>query len=80
MSVKEIHDFLLYSLIINYVIVLIWFGAFSLAHDKLYRLHSRWFNLSMQIFDTIHYAGLATYKIGIILLNLVPLIALCLVF
>lgn len=80
MSVKEIHDFLLYSLIINYVIVLIWFGAFSLAHDKLYRLHSRWFNLSMQSFDTIHYAGLATYKIGIILLNLVPLIALCLVF
>lgn len=80
MSVKEIHDFLLYSLIINYVIVLIWFGAFSLAHDKLYRLHSRWFNLSIQSFDTIHYAGLATYKIGIILLNLVPLIALCFVF
>lgn len=80
MPVKEIHAFLLYSLVINYAILLVWFGAFSLAHDKIYRLHSRWFNISMQSFDLIHYAGLATYKIGIILLNLVPLIALCLAF
>jgi hypothetical protein len=33
----------------------------------------------VESFDAIHYAGLAVYKIGIILLNLVPLIALCMV-
>lgn len=80
MSVKEIHDFLLYSLVINYLILLVWFGFFVKAHDFIYRLHSRWFNISMQTFDTIHYSGLAVYKIGIILLNLVPLLALCLVY
>jgi len=80
MSVKEIHDFLLYSLVINYLILLIWFGFFVKAHDLIYRLHSRWFNISMQTFDTIHYSGLAIYKIGIILLNLVPLLALCIVY
>lgn len=80
MSVKEIHDFLLYSLIINYLILLVWFGFLVLAHDFVYRLHSRWFNFSMQTFDTIHYSSMAIYKVGIVLLNLVPLIALCLVF
>ena len=80
MSVKEIHDFLLYSLVINYLILLIWFGFFVKAHDFIYRLHSRWFNISMQTFDTIHYSGIAVYKIGIILLNLVPLLALCIVY
>ncbi len=42
-------------------------------------MHTRWFRLSVETFDAIHYAGLAVYKIGIILLNLVPFIALCLV-
>jgi hypothetical protein len=80
MSVKEIHDLLLYSLIINYLILLIWFGFFAIAHDWIYRLHTRWFNLSMQSFDTIHYSGMAVYKIGILLLNLTPLIVLCLIY
>jgi hypothetical protein len=30
----------------------------------------------VELFDDIHYAGLAIHKIGILLLNLVPLIAL----
>ncbi|MDZ4098198.1 MAG: hypothetical protein U1E13_05790 [Methylophilaceae bacterium] len=80
MPIKEIHDFLLYSLVINYLILLIWFGFFVKGHDFIYRLHSRWFNISMQTFDTIHYSGLAVYKISIILLNLVPLLALCLTY
>jgi hypothetical protein len=42
----------------------------------MFRIHSRWFKLSLETFDAIHYGGLAIYKIGIILLNLVPLIAL----
>src|ERR1035437_4324690 len=45
----------------------------------MYRMHGRWFKLSIETFDAIHYAGLSVYKIGIILLNLVPLVALYLV-
>jgi hypothetical protein len=39
-------------------------------------MHTRWFKLSVETFDAIHYVGMATYKLGIILLNLVPLLAL----
>ena len=42
----------------------------------MYRLHSRWFRLSVEQFDVLHYAGMARDKIGILLFNLVPYIAL----
>jgi hypothetical protein len=41
----------------------------------MYRLHSRWFQVSRETFDALHYAGMTIYKVGILLFNLVPLIA-----
>jgi hypothetical protein len=80
MNSDNIKELLLYSLAFNYAILMLWFGVFSLAHDWIYRLHSRWFSLSAETFDALHYAGMAVYKIGIIMLNIAPLIALWLVF
>jgi len=60
-------------------VLFVWFGVFVFAHDWMYRMHGRWFKLSIETFDAIHYAGLSVYKIGILLLNLVPLVALYLV-
>jgi hypothetical protein len=67
---------LLWCAIINYAILLVWFLFFILAHDWMYLLHSRWFRFSIEQFDTLHYAGMSIYKLGILLLNLVPYIAL----
>jgi hypothetical protein len=61
---------------INYGVLLLWFGVFVLAHDLLYRIHTRWFKLSVEAFDALHYGGMAVYKVGVLLLNLVPLLAL----
>lgn len=81
MNIDELKDFLLCCLGLNYAILLIWFGAFVFAHDALHRLHARWFRLlSIEAFDTINYAGVAIYKIGIMLLVLVPWLALQLAF
>ena len=68
--------FLLCSLAINYAILLTWFVAFVAARNWLRALHGRWFRLSDPAFDAIHYGGMAVYKIGILLFNLVPLLAL----
>lgn len=76
MSYESIQDFLLVSLGVNYVVLIGWFAIFVLAHDGLYRLHTRWFRLTVERFDALHYGGMAVYKIGILLLNLAPLIAL----
>jgi hypothetical protein len=69
-------EVLLWCVGINYGVLLVWFGVFVYAHEWMYRLHTRWFKLSVETFDALHYAGVSIYKIGIILLNLVPLVAL----
>ena len=76
MSIEIARNALLWCAIINYGILLVWFLVFILAHDWMYLFHGRWFRLSVEQFDMLHYAGMAIFKVGIILLNLVPYIAL----
>ena len=77
MTTPEFKQFLLWSIGVNYLVLVLWFVAFLSAHDWMYRLHSRWFKISVETFDTIHYLGMATYKIGVLLFFVAPLIALC---
>jgi hypothetical protein len=76
MSIERVRKTLLWCTVINYGVLLVWFLVFMLAHDWLYGLHGLWFHLSMEQFDALHYGGMALYKIGIPLFNLVPYIAL----
>ena len=76
MNIETVRRVLLWCTIINYGILLVWFLFFMLAHDSMYQLHGRWFRLSVEQFDMLHYVGISVYKLGIILLNLVPYIAL----
>ena len=76
MNMMQLSDFLLYSLLINYGILIIWLVVFVFAKDWMKRLHGQWFKLSDQQFDAVHYGGMAVYKIGVLLFNLVPFIAL----
>ena len=79
MSIEVTRNFLLWSTVINYGILLVWFLVFVFAHDWILRIHGRWFRLSSDQFDAIHYAGMSIFKIGIILFNLVPFIVLCII-
>jgi len=76
MTLEIIRSTLAWSTVINLGILLWWFVFISLAHDWTYRFHSKWFKLSEEKFDTIHYAGMALFKIGIFLFNLAPYLAL----
>ena len=76
MSVEIIREVLAWSAVINYALLVVWFMFFSLAHDWLYRLHGRWFKLSVEHFDAIHYLSMAFFKLSIFLFFLVPYIAL----
>jgi hypothetical protein len=78
MTTNEIREVLLWCAVINYGVLLVWFLAFVYAHDWMYSMHARWFRLSVETYDALNYAMAAIYKIGIMLLNLVPLVALCL--
>lgn len=47
MDLQLLKTFLLWNLSINYLIIILWFAAFVFAHDGMYRLHNRWFPLSV---------------------------------
>jgi hypothetical protein len=79
MSIELTRYFLLWCTVINYGVLLVWFLVFVFAHNWIQRLHGRWFRLSNDQFDSLHYAGMAIYKIGILLFNLVPFVVLCVV-
>jgi len=76
MTVETIRDVLGWCSVINVGVLIYWWLFFTLAHDFVYRIHGKWFKLSVEKFDSIHYAGMAFFKMSIILFNIVPYIAL----
>ncbi len=76
MTIEVFRGVLAWSAVINLGLLLWWFLFFSLAHDWTYRLHGKWFKLTTEQFDALHYGGMAVFKLGILLFNLVPYLAL----
>jgi hypothetical protein len=76
MTLETIRSVFGWCALINLALLLLWFLYFAMARDWLYRVHSRWFDIPADRFDAIHYAAMAGFKLGIILLNLVPYFAL----
>lgn len=76
LTVADVRQILIWSMVVNYVVLLVWFAAIVLAHDWVYRLHTRWFRLSRETFDALHYGGMSAYKVGVLLFNVAPLVGL----
>jgi hypothetical protein len=79
MSLELTRSVLLWCTVINFGFVLVWFLLLVLLHAWLYRSWCRWFRLTAEQFDAINFAGIIFYKVAILLFNLVPYIALCIV-
>jgi len=79
MSVIMFRDLLLFSALIHIGLLLWWILFFIFARDLIYRMHTRWFKLSHERFDAIHYAGMAFYKICIFVFTIVPYFALLII-
>jgi len=64
MPIDTIRSVPLWCFIINMglLFVLWWFMFFTLDQDWIYRFHGKWFKLSVNSFDAIHYAGMAFFK------------------
>ena len=76
MDISTIRTFLGWCTIINIGFLLYWFMMIAFAHDWVYRVHSKWFKMSVEQFDALHYAGIAGFKIAIFVFNIAPYFAL----
>lgn len=76
MTYETLFDFFLWSTVFN-IIVLAWWSVWIMTGgDFVYKMHSRWFEMTREDFNKLHYFGLAFYKLMIILFNVVPLLVL----
>ena len=75
MPIGFLREFFFWCAVVNYGALVCWFIAFLVARGALFRLHAKWFQLSAAQFDAIHYSAMAAYKIGILLLNVAPYVA-----
>ena len=76
MNLEQLREILGWCCLLNLGILLLWWAFFSLAHDLVYRFHTRWFQLSRERFDAIHYSGMALLKLFVYVFQLVPYLVL----
>lgn len=80
MTMQALMTFFGWCTILNYSLLLTWFLFFVFARDWVYRLHGKWFSISPEHFDRLHYEMMGLYKIGIFLFNLMPFLALYIIY
>ena len=76
MAIELVQEPLGWCSLINVALLLIWFLFIVFAHDWIFRIHTRWFKLSSEKFDAIHYAGIGLFEMTIVIFNVVPYLAL----
>jgi len=79
MSIQLLRQFLLTCFIINYSLLIIWFLIIVFAREWFYGLSRRWFHVSNEQIELANYVLISLYKLGILLFNVIPWIALCLI-
>ena len=58
MNITVITHFLLYALILNITVLLLWLWGLIYAREAINRLQRKCFKLSDETFDGLHYAAL----------------------
>jgi hypothetical protein len=76
MNTEAIMQVLGWCGVINSGFLLYWYAMLVFAHDAIYKLHSKWFQLSIERFDAAHYALMGLFKLAILLFNIAPYLAL----
>ena len=76
MNLEQIREVLGWCTLINFIILFVWTGAMFCCRDMIHRVHGRFFQLSREQFDAIHYTLMGVFKLGVLLFNAVPWIVL----
>ena len=76
MEAQEIRKLLGWCSAINIGVLMVWFLAFVLARDFVFRIHTRWVKIPEERFDEIHYTMMGYYQLVVFVFYLIPYLAL----
>ena len=75
-TIENLRILLGWCTLINVGMFAVWSLAFVFAHDLVVKVHTRWFKISEERFDEIHYTMMGYYKLAVVLFNLAPYLVL----
>ena len=78
-TIENLRILLGWCAILNVGMLAVWSLVFVFAHDFVLKVHARWFKISEERFDEIHYTMMGYYKLAVFLFNLAPYLVLRLV-
>ncbi len=76
MDLPTLHTFLGWCTLLNMGVLLWWWFILTFAHDLVFRLHTKWFQIERERFDAIQCAVMASYKLSVFLFCVIPWIVL----
>lgn len=76
MNLETVRSFLMWCFIINYGLLLFWSALFIFFHDGFNNLLQILLRRKIEHMDSIQILAMTLFKLGVILFNLVPWIAL----
>lgn len=79
MTLELLKSFFMWSVIINYCILILWFFILTFARGWARKMQSHWFPMSEERFVFCHYILYGGYKLAILLFNFVPFLALTII-
>ncbi len=81
MDIVMLTDFFMWCTILNAGLLVLSFSliAFGFGSDLVYRIHSKWFPMSRETFNTALYLLIGVYKLLVFVFNLVPWLVLVII-
>lgn len=79
MNIETLTSFFMWCSIINVGLLLLWTAFIVFAPDLVYRKQIKFFQIPREAFDVAIYALIGTFKLGVIMFNIVPYVALSIV-
>lgn len=79
MDIQTLTAFFMWCTIINGAVFVFWASIGVLAPDWIFRMHSKWFSISRETFNTVIYSFLGFFKIVFVAFSLTPFLALLII-
>ena len=78
MDIATLRSVLLWCGVVNYALLIVWFVMAVPARSWTLKVWGRFFRLTPEQFDLLNFAGMAFYKVLVLVFNLVPWLVLTL--
>lgn len=79
MDITTVRTFFLWCMILNGSLLILSFLITAFAGDWVYGIHRRWYPIPREAFTIVMCCFIGLFKIGVILFNVVPYLALVIV-